>query len=618
MDDNEKLTALKKAYADIILNTAKEAAARIMVSERKSIRFQQELFAAKEESLHLLLRVKQMMDSKINEAEMTSLSQQQKIEELEAQLHEAEDIVQELRVELREVRYEMEKVNANHSRLDEPILKDYTANQEEKSPENRLIMSPSIICPPLDSRPEPVITSDVKDPTLNRRNEGNKCQSTNESRSENRYVGSTDFSSIMMINKEPELLRNGCTQRIRAFERNLLDGNLSLSGEVDGVKNVAIVREDEKDEGTHIRPILNADICCSLEKDPHELRKVKQADNGSYRVQVNKPRGKIRSLLRCKRKRTTAPSYAHVSNQAMEINQTSDLFSSKTSSFPVNTNAQSEENPYKINNNDAQIYPGSHEKADGTQTRPVLSADTSCTVEKEPDKLKKVHADNGSDKVQYYRFLCRKARKLVNRKRAKALLSTHQVMEMCQASDLSSSKTSTFPVHNNVQSGENPSNDNEAHRDPKSHLAPSYTAEMKTKSGCVDVTESKLEFVESCSTPQLANNGHELIDKLELTRQESGSAETSGALVRKMDLETVNAQSNSDVKTTDATTNGGPSQHTNDRIIKYTFRRKRKKESLSSNDGGASLEESSLKRKKEEELHDSSEPQKSSSIIEST
>lgn len=35
--------ALKKAYADIILNTAKEAAARVMASERKALSFENDL-----------------------------------------------------------------------------------------------------------------------------------------------------------------------------------------------------------------------------------------------------------------------------------------------------------------------------------------------------------------------------------------------------------------------------------------------------------------------------------------------------------------------------------------------------------------------------------------------
>lgn len=61
----QKMVALKKAYADIILNTAKEAAARIMVSERKALRFQQDLCATKDEALRMLVRLKQMMDSKV-------------------------------------------------------------------------------------------------------------------------------------------------------------------------------------------------------------------------------------------------------------------------------------------------------------------------------------------------------------------------------------------------------------------------------------------------------------------------------------------------------------------------------------------------------------------------
>ena len=61
----QRLMALKKAYADIILNTAKEAAGRIMASERKALRFQHDLGVAKEQGLQMLLRLKHMMDSKV-------------------------------------------------------------------------------------------------------------------------------------------------------------------------------------------------------------------------------------------------------------------------------------------------------------------------------------------------------------------------------------------------------------------------------------------------------------------------------------------------------------------------------------------------------------------------
>ncbi|GLT72483.1 hypothetical protein SLA2020_444140 [Shorea laevis] len=82
-DEAQKMLALKRAYAEIILNTAKEAAARVMASERKARSFQQDLRATKDEALRMLLRLKQMIDSKTTEAEMTSLSQRRRIEELE-------------------------------------------------------------------------------------------------------------------------------------------------------------------------------------------------------------------------------------------------------------------------------------------------------------------------------------------------------------------------------------------------------------------------------------------------------------------------------------------------------------------------------------------------------
>lgn len=59
------MVALKKAYADIILNTAKEAAARIMASERQALRFEKDLSNTKDEALRLLVRVKQMIDSTV-------------------------------------------------------------------------------------------------------------------------------------------------------------------------------------------------------------------------------------------------------------------------------------------------------------------------------------------------------------------------------------------------------------------------------------------------------------------------------------------------------------------------------------------------------------------------
>ncbi|CAN6938550.1 unnamed protein product, partial [Brassica oleracea] len=114
----QTLAALKRAYADTILNTTKEAAARVLSSEKKTRMYQQEIVTVKDEAITTLLRLKQMYDSKVKETEEMSLKQQQKVEELEAQLGEAEDIVGELRMELRALHDELNKVtNGNTSYL---------------------------------------------------------------------------------------------------------------------------------------------------------------------------------------------------------------------------------------------------------------------------------------------------------------------------------------------------------------------------------------------------------------------------------------------------------------------------------------------------------------------
>ncbi|PIA40292.1 hypothetical protein AQUCO_02500170v1 [Aquilegia coerulea] len=67
MDEaNKKMEALKKAYADIIFNTTKEATAKIMVVERRAYQYQKEMNEAKEEALNMLMRFKAMMDAKVN------------------------------------------------------------------------------------------------------------------------------------------------------------------------------------------------------------------------------------------------------------------------------------------------------------------------------------------------------------------------------------------------------------------------------------------------------------------------------------------------------------------------------------------------------------------------
>ncbi|XP_010425623.1 PREDICTED: uncharacterized protein LOC104710687 [Camelina sativa] len=115
MEESDKGTALKKAYAEMILNTAKESAARVMVSDKKTARLHHDLCGTKDEALRLLVRLKQMIGAQTIESEITSSNKQRQIDLLEAQLQEAEDIITDLRSEVRWVRDKLEKARKAHN-----------------------------------------------------------------------------------------------------------------------------------------------------------------------------------------------------------------------------------------------------------------------------------------------------------------------------------------------------------------------------------------------------------------------------------------------------------------------------------------------------------------------
>ncbi|XP_009151875.1 uncharacterized protein LOC103875153 isoform X2 [Brassica rapa] len=138
MEESHKTTALKKAYAEIILNTAKESAARVMLSDRKSARFHHDLSQTKEEALRLLVRLKHMIDAKTIEGDVISSNQQRQIDVLEAQLHEAEDIITDLRSEVRWVRDRLEKAKAFES-LEEEEETVYVHPEAYESQERNVV-----------------------------------------------------------------------------------------------------------------------------------------------------------------------------------------------------------------------------------------------------------------------------------------------------------------------------------------------------------------------------------------------------------------------------------------------------------------------------------------------
>ncbi|XP_073291485.1 uncharacterized protein [Primulina huaijiensis] len=242
MDADEKLKALKKAYADIILNISKEAAGRVTASEGKAVRYKHELKVAKEEGLRMLTRLKQMMDSKVHKAEAASVNQHKKIEELEAQLNEAEDIVRDLREEVTVVLDELERVKNDNMRLINEVDAPFS---QKIAVENPIYSYQSSTSPPPKSLDESAIASDATIPYLCKTNSCSKCHNGTTCFCHS-YIGNTDLPSIILGGVESRLYRKGCSQRIHACERNSLKRNMSLLGEIDKVKGKSLNELENK------------------------------------------------------------------------------------------------------------------------------------------------------------------------------------------------------------------------------------------------------------------------------------------------------------------------------------------------------------------------------------
>ncbi|KAM3232480.1 hypothetical protein P3L10_017839 [Capsicum annuum] len=214
MDANERLIGLEKEYADEVLNTKKDATVRIMASEQKAQYLQQELQVVKEKGLLTLMKLKEMMDSKIIEAELTSLSQQRKIEELEAQLEEAEDIASELRVELREIQAEFERIG-NKEKEEKQSQHVDTTNPVELTKENTAVLPP-------ESQDASVTTSNMEVDSMNQKIEGHHSFPIKVNAG-NCYVATSDLPSIGLRGKALELYQDGHTLRIHVAEGNPSD-----------------------------------------------------------------------------------------------------------------------------------------------------------------------------------------------------------------------------------------------------------------------------------------------------------------------------------------------------------------------------------------------------------
>ncbi|KAK1297515.1 hypothetical protein QJS10_CPB15g01712 [Acorus calamus] len=266
MDESERMAALKRAYAEIILNTAKESAARVMASERKAQRFQQELSASKEESLRLLVRLKSVMDSEITEAEKSSQLQATRIQELEVQLSESQKTVQQLQEELERTNHELQMMKNNTvEKLNEFCLENDNTINEDRHQENMISSNESNVFPLVLKNADVQLnqTSEDCDCRTAAKNSTEQTAPLDDRSSEENCTDGSELTSIIMRRKEPELYKNGCTQRIRAFEQKTKNVTQERSHvQSSNVKNEFAVMSQNCDDGQAGNTTLSSNVHC--------------------------------------------------------------------------------------------------------------------------------------------------------------------------------------------------------------------------------------------------------------------------------------------------------------------------------------------------------------------
>ncbi|KAL3526471.1 hypothetical protein ACH5RR_011127 [Cinchona calisaya] len=243
VEENERMGALKKAYAEMLLNTAKEAAARVMAAERKAKKFEHDLLSTKDEAIRMLIRFKQMIQAKDEEAEVASLNQQSRIQELELQLDEAEGLILDLRAKLDEVQEELD---------------DTRSKIVQSSRPNEMVDTPSSLQPFFSELESKSGTSEVLTSSWNPSGNDHPCQSPvketaiSNSEFDNGLVDNPVVAYIVLEKKDSVLFRDGCTQRICAIDKGLVGEKMPLVDDPHPlVKSISII---QKNGGNCITP----------------------------------------------------------------------------------------------------------------------------------------------------------------------------------------------------------------------------------------------------------------------------------------------------------------------------------------------------------------------------
>lgn len=189
-----------------------------------------------------------LLSFQTTEAELKSLSQQRRIGELEAQLKEAEGAITDLRAELKQKGDELENAKIN---------KVQSLNAKFSH------VPPSSGCE----------SSDLKDIPTNPRVSGDQCSCAAKQTERPSASGAngfdphkSNFASIIMRSEKPESYRNGCTQRIRAFEGNVVNGKLPPDDDEFPVESEFISGAPEKETRNDAITEKKTAKACSVRK----------------------------------------------------------------------------------------------------------------------------------------------------------------------------------------------------------------------------------------------------------------------------------------------------------------------------------------------------------------
>ncbi|CAK7338614.1 unnamed protein product [Dovyalis caffra] len=579
----------------------------------KTLRYHNDLCNSKDEALRLLLRLKQMIDAKTIEAEITSSSQQSKIDELEAQLHEAEGVIIDLRAELRWVCDELEKVRNSQC---QPSIRKVV--KENESSHQNLTSEPIILSPP-NLSPETKATSDIKSALLDQRNFTNKCCNIAEdiehlsvSPFENYSSHNADLASIMMTKKEPELYRNGCTQRIRASEGNFFACKLPPSEVVVEqqllLKNEVITKASNGDEGK----------CTASSPKMKNVEKMKNClrEEGKKCVKVCPSRRRKSRFAKAKVKHKSCPN--------VEKPYQPPAIVSRCKTYSINGAVKSDEcsctlPPVKPSNMGMKNPSDLEEKLQ--ETNDFLTAEMIVPEGKRP------RIEQSTSSVS-----------------TSSTLPLVQHSEFCQPSSvLTHCKTYSFLLHGNVKSNEDQSKiaENDVKLKSLPRLDPGLTlikGGLDSTSGSTNVKVSVKALCRSGVAQTDANRGVQCVDDLVKEECDSNRNPTvpSYESIAHMGNVPLVYSNLKHAKTSEETTISAPLVHSeikvakasiepnvfpsqsDNKLLKYTFQRKHKKEAVSSLDNKTSVGKSNLKRKADEKQEGSLEAQKSSFINESS